>query len=326
MWGADPAPGGGRAGAPHDGEPPPRRRRCSAPAPAGSTGRSCSCAATSGHRRSSTSTSHDVEIDRELVPRRRDARVGEPPRGLPRRAGPRHARRAGRADPRAVVLRATRSARRRPGRGSRTPPPRRRSTTSRAQARADELRALAAGRIVTRAGTIDRWFEYAAPDRRRSPTDLDPAARGRRRRGRGRSSTRRPRHRLAPVRDRHGARPRAPRLRAVRAAAPARPAGRPARPRALERSDETAPRAPPSSTSSTPRDPDPWEFETSEYEAAKYDATIAALEGRRYATGLEIGCSIGVLTAAARPARRRPARDRRRRGRARRRPASASRA
>jgi predicted TPR repeat methyltransferase len=44
------------------------------------------------------------------------------------------------------------------------------------------------------------------------------------------------------------------------------------------------------------RDPDPWGFETSGYEAAKYDATIAALEGRRYEKALEIGCSIGVLT------------------------------
>ena len=43
-------------------------------------------------------------------------------------------------------------------------------------------------------------------------------------------------------------------------------------------------------------DPDPWRFETSAYERAKYDATIAALEGRRFANGLEIGCSIGVLT------------------------------
>jgi SAM-dependent methyltransferase len=43
--------------------------------------------------------------------------------------------------------------------------------------------------------------------------------------------------------------------------------------------------------------PDPWDFETSPYEAAKYDATIHALEGRRFACGLEIGCSIGVLTA-----------------------------
>jgi predicted TPR repeat methyltransferase len=42
--------------------------------------------------------------------------------------------------------------------------------------------------------------------------------------------------------------------------------------------------------------PDPWDFETSAYEAAKYDATIAALAGRRFASTLEIGCSIGVLT------------------------------
>src|SRR3954454_12910985 len=44
------------------------------------------------------------------------------------------------------------------------------------------------------------------------------------------------------------------------------------------------------------RHPDPWNFETSAYEAAKYQATIAALEGRHFARGLEIGCSIGVLT------------------------------
>jgi cyclopropane fatty-acyl-phospholipid synthase-like methyltransferase len=42
---------------------------------------------------------------------------------------------------------------------------------------------------------------------------------------------------------------------------------------------------------------DPWEFETSAYEQAKYDATLAALPRLRYRRGLEIGCSIGVLTA-----------------------------
>jgi hypothetical protein len=42
---------------------------------------------------------------------------------------------------------------------------------------------------------------------------------------------------------------------------------------------------------------DPWEFETSAYEQAKYDATLAALPRPRYRRGLEIGCSIGVLTA-----------------------------
>lgn len=44
------------------------------------------------------------------------------------------------------------------------------------------------------------------------------------------------------------------------------------------------------------RDPDPWRFETSAYEVAKYAATIAALGGRRYCSALEVGCSIGVLT------------------------------
>jgi cyclopropane fatty-acyl-phospholipid synthase-like methyltransferase len=43
-------------------------------------------------------------------------------------------------------------------------------------------------------------------------------------------------------------------------------------------------------------DPDPWDFETSAYERAKYDATVAALGGRRYGSALEIGCSIGVLS------------------------------
>ncbi len=42
--------------------------------------------------------------------------------------------------------------------------------------------------------------------------------------------------------------------------------------------------------------PDPWGFETSEYEASKYSATVAALP-KRYRAAFEIGCSIGVLTA-----------------------------
>ena len=41
---------------------------------------------------------------------------------------------------------------------------------------------------------------------------------------------------------------------------------------------------------------DPWDFATSAYEARKYDETIAMLGGERFARGLEIGCSIGVLT------------------------------
>lgn len=43
-------------------------------------------------------------------------------------------------------------------------------------------------------------------------------------------------------------------------------------------------------------DPDPWQFTTSEYERAKYAATVASLPKPTYRAGLEIGCSIGVLT------------------------------
>ncbi|UDL95204.1 class I SAM-dependent methyltransferase [Lichenihabitans sp. PAMC28606] len=46
------------------------------------------------------------------------------------------------------------------------------------------------------------------------------------------------------------------------------------------------------------RNPDPWRFATSDYERAKYAATIASLPQPRYARGLDVGCSIGVLTAA----------------------------
>ena len=41
---------------------------------------------------------------------------------------------------------------------------------------------------------------------------------------------------------------------------------------------------------------DPWGFDSSPYEQGKYDQTIEALSGRQYGAGLEIGCSIGVLT------------------------------
>ena len=44
--------------------------------------------------------------------------------------------------------------------------------------------------------------------------------------------------------------------------------------------------------------PDPWDFATSPYEAAKYAATLAALPQPRYRAALEIGCSIGVLTGS----------------------------
>ena len=43
--------------------------------------------------------------------------------------------------------------------------------------------------------------------------------------------------------------------------------------------------------------PDPWGFREREYERAKYEDTVAALEGRRFRRGVEVGCSIGELTA-----------------------------
>ena len=44
-------------------------------------------------------------------------------------------------------------------------------------------------------------------------------------------------------------------------------------------------------------DPDPWRFASSDYERDKYAATLAALPRQLYRSGLEVGCSIGVLTA-----------------------------
>lgn len=42
---------------------------------------------------------------------------------------------------------------------------------------------------------------------------------------------------------------------------------------------------------------DPWGFTSRWYEERKYALTVAALPAREYTRGLEIGCSIGVLTA-----------------------------
>lgn len=46
---------------------------------------------------------------------------------------------------------------------------------------------------------------------------------------------------------------------------------------------------------------DPWQFETSAYEAAKYDATLAALPRQHFDDVLEIGCANGVLTRKLAP-------------------------
>lgn len=48
-------------------------------------------------------------------------------------------------------------------------------------------------------------------------------------------------------------------------------------------------------------DIDPWQFRTSEYEGAKYQATLGSLTKDRYRSGLEVGCSIGVLTKLLSP-------------------------
>jgi len=47
--------------------------------------------------------------------------------------------------------------------------------------------------------------------------------------------------------------------------------------------------------------PDPWRFRESGYEQAKYRNTIAALGDRRFRSGFEVGCSIGVLTRLLAP-------------------------
>ena len=46
---------------------------------------------------------------------------------------------------------------------------------------------------------------------------------------------------------------------------------------------------------------DPWGFRTSAYEAAKFDATAAALPRARYASALEVGCGNGELARRVAP-------------------------
>ena len=46
---------------------------------------------------------------------------------------------------------------------------------------------------------------------------------------------------------------------------------------------------------------DPWHFETSAYERAKYDHTIASLPQEHFRDALEVGCANGVLTQRLAP-------------------------
>lgn len=43
-------------------------------------------------------------------------------------------------------------------------------------------------------------------------------------------------------------------------------------------------------------DADPWGLETRPYEAAKFDCSVEALDGRQYPRGFEVGCAGGSLT------------------------------
>ena len=183
----------------------------------------------------------------------------------------------------------------------------------------DDLRALGAGRIVTARATIDRWLEHAAARADAEPeADLRAlsvqlreaiagAARHAPRRGRARL-------RLAPVRDR--------RRRWTAPAATSscscsstgsirwsRRIGREAldvRPRLQARLLRRAVRA---------RSPTRGTSSTSEYERAKYDATVAALDGRRYAPRARGRLLDRRAQRAPRGALRRAAGRRRRAGR-----------
>lgn len=49
------------------------------------------------------------------------------------------------------------------------------------------------------------------------------------------------------------------------------------------------------------RDADPWNFARSDYERAKYGHTLRALHRPHYQSAVEVGCSIGILTAQLAP-------------------------
>ncbi len=49
------------------------------------------------------------------------------------------------------------------------------------------------------------------------------------------------------------------------------------------------------------QDPDPWRFATDPVELARYGRIVAALAHRRYRSGFEPGCSLGVLTERLAP-------------------------
>ena len=46
---------------------------------------------------------------------------------------------------------------------------------------------------------------------------------------------------------------------------------------------------------------DPWNYHDSDYERAKYDATLQALPRPHYTSGIEVGCSVGILSGKLAP-------------------------
>jgi SAM-dependent methyltransferase len=48
-------------------------------------------------------------------------------------------------------------------------------------------------------------------------------------------------------------------------------------------------------------DEDPWGLDSKVYEAAKFDDSVAAIAGRQYASGFEVGCAQGALTRRLAP-------------------------
>ena len=265
-----------------------------------------------GPPRSSTSTSTtDVEIDRVVVPR---AAACAPPRATACSSTARPCSRcsASRASSAASRgSRATRSAPRPRWAGIADAAADAALADLAARGEPDDLRALGAGRIVAARATIDRWLEHAAAradadaeaDLRALSVQLREAIAGA---GRTILDEARARLRLAPVRDRQ-ARWTAPAATSscscsstgsTRSSRAARAA------EALRVRPRLTTRAATSSELYAAR-PDPWDFETSAYEQAKYDATIAALErpalrDRRSRSAARSACSPQRLRRALR--------------------------
>ena len=336
VWGADPLPERGRARLARAG-----RRRLGAARREGvllrrrrarPRARDSRASARRPAARSPTSTSTDgVEVDRDVVPRaaacarRRATACASTAPACSRVLG-----RAGRAGPRAVVLARRDPHRRRLGgdRRRRRRRPRWRDLAARGPSPTTCRRsAPGASSPRGRRSTAGSSTPPRAPTPSRRPTcasssvqlraAIADAGRDDPRRGR-------PRVRLAAVRHRHAARPRAPRLRAVRAPAPARPDARARRPRraggAAVRPRLARRRTSTPSTRPTPTRGASRPARTSRRSTTRRSRRSTAAASR---AALELGCSIGVLTARLAAHCDDAARGRRRRGGARQRPRAA---